>query len=196
LREAVAEEIRVQYSLPSPSRPIEGKVNGEHDSRSGVTAANVGITTGCNMAFLTLLMALCPPGSSVLLPLPAYFNNSMCLSLQSVKPVYVPSDPSHSFLPNISAARFQLKSHAGKQVEGVRMIVLVSPNNPTGSVMPPDVIRQWYDLAKEFGVALVLDETYRDFVEDGAGGRGKPHGLFELKDWDRTLICLGSFSSE
>jgi aspartate/methionine/tyrosine aminotransferase len=61
--------------------------------------------------------------------------------------------------------------------------------------MPPKVIREWYDLAREFGVALVLDETYRDFVEGENGERGKPHDLFGLEDWGSTLVSLGSFSS-
>lgn len=180
----------MQYGLQGHTAP-NGNGHGE-DPKLTLTSENVGITTGCNMAFLTLLMALCPPGSSILLPLPAYFNNSMCLSLQSVTPLHIPTDPSNSFLPDISAARARLLSADGKSV---RMIVLITPNNPTGSVMPPKVIREWYDLAREFGVALVLDETYRDFVEGEGGQRGKPHDLFGLDDWGSTLVSLGSFSS-
>ncbi|RSH94420.1 hypothetical protein EHS25_004223 [Saitozyma podzolica] len=158
LREAVAEEIRVQYGLQGHAP--NGNGHGE-DPKPTLTAENVGITTGCNMAFLTLLMALCPPGSSVLLP-SQHTSTTRCVS------------PSNG--------------------KSVRMIVLITPNNPTGSVMPPKVIREWYHLAREFGVALVLDETYRDFVEGKGGQRGKPHDLFGLEDWGSTLVSLGSFS--
>ncbi len=150
------------------------------------------ITTGCNMAFLILLMVLCPPGSSVLLPLPSYFSHTMSLSLQSLKPVYIPGDPSHHFAPSLAAAREYLSDRKG---ENPRMISLVSPNNPTGAVYSPEELKEWYDLAKEFKVALVVDETYRDFVGGPDGGVGRPHRLFEEEDWRGTLVSLGSFSS-
>lgn len=74
------------------------------------------------------------------------------------------------------------------------MIVLVSPSNPTGTVYTNEEIKQWYDLAREYKVALVLDETYRDFVEGESRERGLPHRLFEEPDWRSTLVSLGSFS--
>ena len=173
----MAEEVRAQYDL----------------QRDLVTGQDVGITTGCNMAFLVLLMTLCPPGSSVLLPLPSYFNHTMSLSLQSLNPVYIPGDPARHFAPSIDAARAYLSAQGNGDP---RMISLVTPNNPTGAVYSPEELKEWYDLAKEFKVALVLDETYRDFVVDGHGrAGGVPHRLFEEEDWRGTLISLGSFSS-
>lgn len=182
LRQALAEEIKVQY----------------HVSGQGVTFEDVAITTGCNMAFLSLLMTLCPPGkSSVLLPLPAYFNHTMSLSLQDVKPVYVLCEPDNMFKASLPSARSYLASlrKGNGDRREPRMIVLVSPSNPTGTVYTNEEIKQWYDLAREYKVALVLDETYRDFVEGESGQRGLPHRLFEEPDWRSTLVSLGSFSS-
>ena len=185
MRKAVADELKDLYRLPPSS--------------TGITKDDVGITAGCNMAFLGVLQALCPPcTSSALLPLPAYFNHSMSLSIYSVKPVYIPADPEHGFIPSVASARKYLESGEAKGPVKPKMIVMVTPSNPTGSIFGPEDIRQWYDLAKEFGLALVLDETYRDFVEDEAGREriGQPHNLFEEDDWRSTLITLGSFSSE
>jgi aspartate/methionine/tyrosine aminotransferase len=71
-----------------------------------------------------------------------------------------------------------------------RAIVLVTPNNPTGAIYPPETIKAFYDLAKRRGLALILDETYRDFLpRDGA-----PHDLFAEPDWRDTLVQLYSFS--
>jgi aspartate/methionine/tyrosine aminotransferase len=51
-------------------------------------------------------------------------------------------------------------------------------------------LRAFHDLARERGIALVLDETYRDFLpEDGA-----PHDLFDDPNWSQSLIHLYSFS--
>ena len=156
------------------------------------------------MAYLAVLMVLCPPGSSILLPLPAYFNITMSCSLQNVKPVYIPSLPEEGFKPSLEGARKHLENDKDKKI---RMIVLITPNNPTGAVYTAEELERWYDLAKEYKIALMLDETYRDFVEDtetgteeGASGnkagRGRPHRLFERDDWRRTLISISSMSSK
>lgn len=135
---------------------------------------------------------LCPPGeSSVLLPLPSYFNHAMSLSLQQVEPAYIPCSPKDGFTPSLPAARAILETarDSGSKVKP-RAIVLVTPNNPTGAIYSPSLLEEWYALAREFDVPLVLDETYRDFA--GA----QPHTLFERPEWRETLITLGSFSSE
>jgi aspartate/methionine/tyrosine aminotransferase len=76
----------------------------------------------------------------------------------------------------------------------IRCIVLVTPSNPTGTVYTPAELREWYDLAKEYSVCLILDETYRDFVGDGR--ESAPHGLFDMEEWGRTLVSISSMSSE
>lgn len=143
---------------------------------------------------------LCPPHtSSILLPLPSYFNHAMSLSLQSVDPAYLPCDPASGFAPSIDAARAILaagpqikKDASGERKVHPRAIVLVTPNNPTGSTYSPERLKEWLELAREYGVPLILDETYRDFAGEG----GAPHGLFGEEGWRDSLITLGSFSSE
>jgi hypothetical protein len=71
-----------------------------------------------------------------------------------------------------------------------KAIVLVTPNNPCGVEYPAEVIQAFYDLAKSRGLALIIDETYRDFHAQP----GPPHHLFEQDDWQDTLIQLYSFS--
>jgi len=71
-----------------------------------------------------------------------------------------------------------------------RAIVLVTPNNPTGAVYPPELIARCYELAELAGVALVVDETYRDFRASPAPA----HDLFERPGWEQTLVHLDSFS--
>lgn len=119
----------------------------------------------------------------------------MTLQLLRLKPIPLPLSPSSSFLPSLSVARKLITSRT-------RAIVLVSPNNPCGIVYPPELLKEFYDLAKEKGIALVVDETYRDFVRpdssspssSSSNSRGKPHDLFSLDKWDETLVSLFSFS--
>ena len=67
----------------------------------------------------------------------------------------------------------------------------MTPRNPTGAICPPAVIAEFRDLAARRGIALVVDETYRDFVADE---NGPPHDLFADADWAETLVQLYSFS--
>src|SRR5262249_11929558 len=62
--------------------------------------------------------------------------------------------------------------------------------NPTGAVYPPDAVAAFYRLAQAHGLALVIDETYRDFLATDA----PPHALFRDPNWPDTLVHLYSFS--
>jgi hypothetical protein len=68
--------------------------------------------------------------------------------------------------------------------------VLVSPNNPTGAIYPPETILAFAQFCREHSIALVIDETYRDFLSPGE----QPHALFSQEDWGETVISLYSFS--
>ncbi|MCX8508776.1 MAG: aminotransferase class I/II-fold pyridoxal phosphate-dependent enzyme, partial [Rhodobacteraceae bacterium] len=71
-----------------------------------------------------------------------------------------------------------------------RAIVLISPNNPGGVEYPASLLRQFFDLARARSIALIVDETYRDFDSRP----GPVHDLFADPDWRGTLIQLYSFS--
>ena len=68
--------------------------------------------------------------------------------------------------------------------------MLVSPNNPGGVEYPAATLTAFRDLARAHGLALIVDETYRDF--DSRTGR--PHDLFTDPDWADSFIHLYSFS--
>jgi hypothetical protein len=55
---------------------------------------------------------------------------------------------------------------------------------------PPALIRAFFELARARGLALIVDETYRDYLDSDAA----PHDLFADPDWDDTLVHLYSFS--
>ncbi|MDE0392883.1 MAG: aminotransferase class I/II-fold pyridoxal phosphate-dependent enzyme, partial [Rhodospirillales bacterium] len=148
-----------------------------------VTQDHGAITAGCNQAFCLALMALAGPGDEAILAAPSYFNYQMWLEMLGVSPVYLPFRPERGGVPDPADACARITPRT-------RAIVLVTPNNPTGAIYPPETIEGFHRLAREAGVALVLDETYRDFLPGG----GPPHGLFARPDWDETLVHLYSFS--
>ncbi len=148
----------------------------------GVVAANqVAITQGCNQAFCAVMSTLAGAGDEVILPTPWYFNHKMWLDMQGVKAV--PLATGDGLIPDPEAAARLIGPRT-------RAIVLVSPNNPGGVEYPAEVLRAFYDLAQSRGLALIVDETYRDFDSR----TGAPHDLFTDPDWAGTLIQLYSFS--
>lgn len=108
----------------------------------------------------------------------------MTFQMLQIKPIPLVLSPEAHFVPDVTQA-------AALITERTRAIVLVSPNNPTGQVYSPATIEAFADLAKENGIALVLDETYRDFVQPLDT---RPHALFARSDWSQHLISLFSFS--
>ncbi len=189
----LADHLAAVVHHPETARYTE--ILGRDELRSALAAAlsevypgrvapdQVAITAGCNQAFCLALMALAGPGDEVILPVPYYFNHQMWLEMLRVSPVYLPFRAERGGVPDPADAEARIGSRT-------RAIVLVTPNNPTGAIYPVAVIHAFHRLARARGLALVLDETYRDFLP----GAGPPHDLFGLSDWTDTLIHLYSFS--
>jgi aspartate/methionine/tyrosine aminotransferase len=152
------------------------------DYRGNIAAEQIGVTAGCNQAFCLVAQALARAGDEVILPLPFYFNYQMWLEMLGVSLVPLPVGAGDALPdPDEAARRITLRTRA---------IVLISPNNPTGATYPPELIEAFYRLAQRHGIALVLDETYKDFRASGAPA----HALFQDRDWPQTLVQLYSFS--
>ena len=153
------------------ARIYGGKVNGDQAA----------ITSGCNQAFAAAIAALCAEGDEVIIPVPWYFNHKMWLDMSGA--TAVPLKCEGDMMPDPWDAAKLITPRT-------RAIVLVTPNNPTGVEYPDDLITAFYDIAKSRGIALIVDETYRDFH----ASTDIPHSLFQREGWDDTLIHLYSFS--
>ncbi len=148
-----------------------------------VAPGEVAITAGCNQGFCLAMMALAGAGDEVILPLPYYFNHRMWLDMLGIATVALPFRPDRNGVPDPREA-------AERITRRTRAIVLISPNNPTGAVYPPSVLAEFFALARSRGIALVIDETYKDFLAD----EGAPHRLFAEPGWQDALVQLYSFS--
>ncbi|MEM6478973.1 MAG: aminotransferase [Pseudomonadota bacterium] len=146
-----------------------------------IRAEQVGITSGCNQAFAAAIATLCGEGDEVIVPTPYYFNHKMWLDMAGA--VTVPLACDGGLVPAAAEAEALI-------TERTRAIVLVTPNNPTGAEYPAETLSAFFALCRAQGIALIIDETYRDFHS----ARGAPHTLFSEPGWDETLIQLYSFS--
>ncbi len=186
LAEAAALPDQARYGAITGDRILREAYAAESGSFYGaaISADQIAITAGCNQAYVVTMMALARAGDNVLLPTPWYFNHEMTLNLLGIEPRPLPCDPAQGFVPDAGIAERLID-------ERTRAIVLVTPNNPTGAVYPPATIAAFAALCRRRGIWLVLDETYRDFLPEGAG---RPHELFAASDWQDSLIGLYSFS--
>ena len=146
-----------------------------------IKSDNVAITSGCNQAYTGAIASLCAEGDEIILPAPYYFNHRMWHDMMGVNTVVL--DSGENLIPDAADA-------AALITEKTRALVLVSPNNPGGVEYPAPTLRAFYELAKNKGLSLIIDETYRDFDSR----TGAPHDLFQDADWGDTLIQLYSFS--
>ncbi|MEO0357600.1 MAG: aminotransferase, partial [Pseudomonadota bacterium] len=165
--------------LPALRTEVATQFSASYDGT--ITPDHVGITSGCNQAFSAAISTLCREGDAVILPTPFYFNHKMWLDMQGVDAIALPC--SGDMIPDADLAETLI-------TDRTRAISLVTPNNPCGVEYPDDVMQAFFDLCARHGIALIVDETYRDFHS----GAGAPHTLFQRSNWDQTLIQLYSFS--
>ncbi|MEP5630591.1 MAG: aminotransferase [Tateyamaria sp.] len=188
LRQAMADAALMQddahlygpvLGMPALRSALSTQMNTHYGANT--RADHVCITSGCNQAFAAAMSSLCAEGDEVILPTPWYFNHKMWLDMTGVHAV--PLAAGADMLPDVDAA-------AALITDRTRAIALVTPNNPAGVEYPADLVLSFYNLAKARGIALIVDETYRDFDSRA----GVPHPLFQQDGWEDTFIHLYSFS--
>ena len=128
-------------------------------AHTGVGAARVAITAGCNQAFFSALLTLVPRGQAVLLPTPWYYNHKMTCDMLGLEARALPCRAEDGFLPDPDAA--------ARLMHGVAAVVLVTPNNPTGAIYPAALVERFASLCRQHGAWLLVDETYRDVLPPG-----------------------------
>jgi aspartate/methionine/tyrosine aminotransferase len=190
---ALTEHLKEIIGSPQTSRytdiegipPLRAGLAKDINRRYGgaVTPEQVLITAGCNQAFCLTVNALAKPGEDIVQTSPYYFNYRMWLDMCGIGTVLLPHAKDNPASPDLAAAEKLIGPKT-------RALVLISPNNPTGAIYPPEEIRAAFELCRRKKIAFILDETYRDFMPAAPA----PHDLFRDPDWSDTLIHLYSFS--
>jgi aspartate/methionine/tyrosine aminotransferase len=115
------------------------------------------VTAGSNMAFSAIAQVICGAGaaesSEVILPLPYYFNHVMAIQLAGGLPVPVDA----GLIPDLELLEAAITPRT-------RAIVTVSPNNPSGVVIPQRVLAEINALCAHRGLFHISDEAYGPFV--------------------------------
>jgi alanine-synthesizing transaminase len=121
------------------------------------------ITNGLG-AGISALYHMLPEGRRILQPTPAYpAHASMESFAAGGDPLLYNLDPENNWKPDFAHMEEQIKSHP--EIIG---ILLINPNNPTGSVYSREVIEKTVQLAEKYGLMIFSDEVYFRMVYNGA----------------------------
>lgn len=122
---------------------------------------NIFIGNGVSELIVMAMQALLNSGDEVLIPAPDYPLWTAAVSLSGGNAVHYRCDDENSWYPDID----DIKSKINKNTKA---IVLINPNNPTGSVYPKEVLEQIIAVAKEHDLIVFSDEIYDKVLFDGA----------------------------
>ena len=122
------------------------------------------VTAGATQAILTTMLALIHPGDEVIVIEPAYDSYAPAVLMAGGTPRFVAmehaSDPSQGFSIPWSRVRESVNDRT-------RMIVINSPNNPTGTTTTEADMRELERIVVECGLYLLSDEVYEHMLFDG-----------------------------
>jgi aminotransferase len=148
------------------------------------------VTTGGQEALFLLVQALIEPGDEVLVPDPRYTSYDHAIELAGGKIVLVPTT---------EAADFELDPDEVKQriTPRTKLLLLISPNNPTAGINRPETVRRLAEIAIEDDLLVVSDEIYEKFLYDGAEQLsmaslpGMPERTITLNGVSKTYAMTG-----
>jgi aspartate/methionine/tyrosine aminotransferase len=141
--------------LPELREAIAAKTR--RDSGYEVSASQVIVTNGGKHAVYEAFAALLDPGDEVLLPTPYWTTYPEAITLAGGTPVTVLTDESSGYLTSVE----DLEAH---RTERTKVLLFVSPSNPTGAVYPPELVAEIGRWAAAAGIWVITDEIYEHLV--------------------------------
>jgi alanine-synthesizing transaminase len=127
----------------------------------GVDTEDIYIGNGVSELIVMALQALLNTGYEVLIPAPDYPLWTAAVNLSGGKPVHYLCDEESEWYPDI-------KDIKRKITPKTKAIVVINPNNPTGSVYPPEILEKIVDLARQHNLIIFADEIYDKIVYEQA----------------------------
>lgn len=145
-----------------------------------IPASRVVITPGGKPIMFFSILALAQEGDEVVYPNPGFPIYESMIRFAGATPVPMRLREELGYNPDLDEL-------ASLITPRTRLIIVNSPNNPCGSVMPAETLRRVAELAVESGAAVLSDEIYKDFHYDGAHlSITSFPGL-----WERTILLDG-----
>ncbi len=140
------------------------------------------ITVGGKHVIFNLVQVLINPGDEVVIPVPYWVTYKDVVNYAGGKCVFVPTDVQNGFALTAAALEPHLTSRT-------RMVIINSPSNPSGAVLPREEFERIYRLTSERGIFLMTDECYCHFLYGGT-----PFSIASLPGAKETVLVAGTVS--
>jgi aspartate/methionine/tyrosine aminotransferase len=157
--------------LPALREAIATKT--ARDSGFSCEASQVLVTNGGKQALYNAFATLLDPGDEVILQAPYWTTYPESIQLAGGVPVVVMTDETSGYLASVE----QLEA---ARTERTKVLVFVSPSNPTGAVYPPALVKAIGEWAVEHGIWVVTDEIYEHLIYGDAEFSSMPTLVPEL----------------
>lgn len=133
----------------------------QHDYNLEVTPANVMVSTGAKQCIMNAILSLVDHGEEVIIPLPYWVSYSEMVNFAGGKSVFIPSKFEEGFAIDIEAMERSIN-------DKTRVILFSSPNNPAGSSLSYEQLKQIADIVKKHPkITVISDEIYEHITFDG-----------------------------
>ena len=138
------------------------------------------VSTGAKLALFNALMALCDDGDEVILPIPCWVSYVELIKLAGGVPVLVKTAPDYSL---------DLQAIEEAITPKTKVILLNTPNNPTGAVYSEGSLRSLGKMAEEKGLYIISDEVYEKLVY----GDAKHFSIAQTSEYcyEHTIVVNG-----
>jgi len=145
--------------LPDLLEEIKSKL--EKENGIDVKTSQLMVTVGAKEAVAVSMLCTINPGDEVLIPDPYWGTHSALVKLAGGTPVSVPLHDRDGF-------RIDTNELQGLVTSKSKMLILNSPHNPTGMVIPKDDLEAIADICRRKNILVMSDEIYEKIVYDGA----------------------------
>ena len=174
-----------KYTATGGILPLREAICNWHASQfgSGYTPAECIVNVGGKHAIFNAINALIEPGEEVLIPAPYWVSFPDIVKYAGGRPVFVPTEAADGFCLHAAQVEAALSPKS-------RMLIVNSPNNPTGAVVPTDEFTHIYEVCRRRGVWLLSDECYSHFTY----GATRPYSVASIPGSNSQLIIVGSLS--
>lgn len=154
---------RIGYTEAGGERALRAKLAAHYQSTHGVKLdpERVVVTTGSSAGFSLGFLLLCEPGDRVALPRPGYPAYRNIVSALGLVPVEIDLRAQDGWVLTPKA----LAEHHDQAP--IKCVLIASPNNPTGTLMPAAALEALTDYCRSAGIWFISDEIYHGLVYQG-----------------------------
>lgn len=131
------------------------------DNRVEYKPSEIIISTGAKQCLFNTILTICDPGDEVLLPTPCWVSYTEQIKFAGAVPIFINTYQEEDFKLSASQVEEKITSRT-------KLLILNSPNNPTGAVYDPEELKKIAQLLTKYNIYCICDEIYEKLIYDNA----------------------------